>query len=104
MRFPVKGTVFAVLFLLINVIFVYLQPARAENTVTFKMVILPAEEGIVENAHVDSISRNLMICRFKNPNISIVFLEEFWKIYNIPQDVETNIFNENLIVYSVLNM
>lgn len=44
MRFPIKGTVFAVFLLLINLIFAHIQPARAENTVTFKMVILPAED------------------------------------------------------------
>lgn len=49
MRFPIKGTVFTVFFLLTISFFVYLQPARAENTVTFKMIILPAKKVNVED-------------------------------------------------------
>ncbi|HNU76629.1 MAG TPA: hypothetical protein PKL88_02855 [bacterium] len=49
MRFPIKGTVFIVIFLLRISFFGYLQPALAENTVAFKMVILPAKKIVLED-------------------------------------------------------
>jgi len=79
MRFPIKGTVFTVFFLLTINFFMYLQPARAENTVTFKMVILPAEENVVKDIAVDPFRKFL----FKNDTkfqLSQFKISQFYKI------------------------
>lgn len=57
----------------------YLQPARAENTVTFKMVILPAEENVVKDIAVDPFRKFL----FKNDTkfqLSQFKISQFYKI------------------------
>lgn len=80
MRFPIKGTVFAVFFLLTINFLVYLKPAQAENTVTFKMVILPAKENVVGGIGVNPFRISLLKNK-RVPNIPVVFFQENWNIF-----------------------
>lgn len=89
MRFPIKETVFTVFFLLINTFFVYLQPARAENTVAFKMVILPAEEKVVEDIDKPYFKRLTLISRvgnFNNENTILKIVGKFFFIHEIQKN------------------
>jgi hypothetical protein len=85
MRFPIKGTVFTVFFLLINIFFVYLQPAQAENTVTFKMVILPADENTVDSMDKNFFGKYLLLNNHKNLPSSLSLLKESWRIFHYPE-------------------
>ena len=81
MRFPIKETVFTAYFLLTISFFVYIQPARAENTVAFKIVILPAKKIVVEDIGIDSFRMAVLRNKRKISSIPIGLLEKNWNIF-----------------------
>jgi hypothetical protein len=84
MRFPIKGTVFTVFFLLTTSFFGYLQPARAENTVTFKMVILPAKKIVVEDVVTDPFKLSLQRNKADFSTYSLGLPTDYWNIFYHP--------------------
>lgn len=82
MRFPIKGTVFAVIFLLTISFTGYLQPARAENTVTFKMAILPAPKNVLVGMGINTYGNVFPVKENRFQNSQTGFFGNSWDIFN----------------------